>query len=68
MCLRSLETTECLTLRMPEDKYSGFSRSVSPWSVSQLGLPGAMRIGRVGKLFLLIGAVAVIAVVIARLV
>lgn len=43
----------------PEDKYSGLSRQVSPWSISQLGLPGQARIGRVGKIALLVGSLAV---------
>jgi hypothetical protein len=40
------------------DKYAGLSREVSPWAISQLGLPGQARIGRVGKVALLIGALA----------
>ena len=50
----------------PEDKYSGLSRQVSPWSISQLGLPGQARIGRVGKIALLVGFLAVSITLIAK--
>jgi hypothetical protein len=57
---------ECVSHEYPEDKYSGLSREVSPWAISQLGLPGQARIGRVGKIALLIGFLAIVITVIAQ--